>query len=218
MTSDPVNQAIQPQIQPNQLVTELDLGSGVGGRKERATLDIDVIRALTPSDLPNIQNPPASCEIVPLVRNLRSSHHRLAELVAAGRPPAEIAIITGYSPSYISSLKGDPAFAELVAYYDLQRESIFADAMERLKLLGLDAIEKLQERLNDPEKNWTNKELMDLVDMALVQPTVASKSQPGPGGAMSGNNLSLEVRFVGTQPKDGQILNASFTDVTPNQS
>ncbi len=195
-------------------MTELDLGSGVGGRTKKQPLSIELIRSLTPDDLRAIQNPPAGTAIVPMVRQLRHSHHRLAELVAAGRPPAEIAIITGYSPSYISGLKGDPAFNELVAYYEFQKREIFADAMERLKLLGLDAVEHLHARLNDPEKTWSNKELMDLVEMSLVAPAVA-KPIPGAGGSFNGASLNLEVKFVGTTPKDGQTIDASFTDVTP---
>ncbi len=197
-------------------MTELELGSGRGARvgQHKLPLTIEFVRALEPRDLEAIQNPPAGTAVVPMVRQLRHSHHRLAELVAAGRPPAEIAIVTGYSPSYISGLKGDPAFNELVAYYEFQKREIFADAMERLKLLGLDAVEKLHERLNDPEKTWSNKELMDLVDMSLVAPAVA-KPIPGQGGSFNGASLNLEVRFVGTEPKSGPTIDASFTETPP---
>lgn len=201
---------------PGGLLTELDLGSGVGGRRKPEPLEIELIRSLTPSDLAAIQHPPAGTAIIPMVRQLRHSHHRLAELVAAGRPPAEIAIITGYSPSYISGLKGDPAFNELIAYYEFQKREIFADAMERLKLLGLDAVEHLHARLNDPEKTWSNKELMDLVEMSLVAPAQA-KPIPGQGGSISSANLSLEVKFVGASPRDGQIIDAQFSETTPKQ-
>lgn len=197
-------------------MTELELGSGTMARGPKQPLTMELVRSLEVRDLESIQHPPAGTAIVPMVRQLRHSHHRLAELVAAGRPPAEIAIITGYSSSYISGLRGDPAFNELVAYYEFQKREIFADAMERLKLLGLDAVEKLHERLNDPEKTWSNKELMDLVDMSLVAPAQA-KPLPGAGGSFNGASLNLEVRFVGTQPKDGPVLDAQFSDVTPKQ-
>lgn len=211
----PMNQALpvaQQLIPPGpELISELDLGSGRGGRA-KLPLEGEIIRPLTASDLPSIQSPPEGGALVPMVKQLRSSHHRLAELIAAGRPPAEIAIITGYSPSYISGLKGDPAFNELVAYYELQKQSIFADSMERLKLLGLDAIEKLHERVNDPEKTWSNKELMELVNMSLVAP-IQSKPVLGQGGAVIGASLSLEVKFVGARPNDGPVINAQFTEV-----
>lgn len=206
-----MNQALPAAIPNTELLSELDLGSGRGGPRAKLPLSIELIRQLLPSDLAAIQNPPTSTELVPMVKQLRSSHHRLAELIASGRPPVEISIVTGYSASYISSLKGDPAFNELVAHYEFQKTEIFADAMDRLKSLGLDAIEKLHERLNDPEKTWSNKELMDLVDMSLVAPTQA-KVMPGPGGAILGASLNLEVKFVGVTPKDGPIIDASFRE------
>ncbi len=84
--------------------------------------------------------------------------------------------------------------------------------MERLKLLGLDAVEKLHERLNDPEKTWSNKELMDLVEMSLVTPA-AAKPIPGQGGAIPGASLSLEVKFVGARPVDAPVtIDANFTE------
>lgn len=210
----PAAQQILPpgELGTASLVAELDLGKGHGGRN-KLPLNIEFIRALTSSDLPSIQNPPNELATLPMVQKLRSSHHRLAELIAAGRPPAEIAIITGYSPSYISSLKGDPAFNELVSYYECQKQSIFADSMERLKSLGLDAIEKLHERLNDDTKTWSNKELMDLVDMSLVAPTQA-KVFPGQGGSIPGASLQLEVKFVGVQPKESPVtIDAAFTEM-----
>lgn len=217
MSSDSVNQALpaaQQLLPPGTgLVSELDLGSGTGHRA-KLPLSIELIRPLTPTDLEAIQNPPAGTEVISVVKQLRSSHHRLAELVASGRPPVEISIVTGYSASYISSLKGDPAFNELVAHYEFQKTEIFADAMDRLKSLGLDAIEKLHERLNDPEKTWSNKELMDLVDMSLVAPAQA-KPVIGYGGAVAGASLSLEVKFVGASPKAGPVIEASFTETQP---
>lgn len=210
-----MNQAIPVLSQltaPGELVTELSLGNAQGGRRQKLPLTIEFVRALTPDDLPAIQNPPEGTAAVPMVRELRSSHHRLAELVAAGRAPEEISIITGYSPGYISGLKGDPAFRELVAYYEFQKREIFADAMERLKALGLDAAEKLHERLNDPEKIWSNKELMELVKMTIAEPEAAKKQAPGPGGSFNTANLNLEVRFVGARPSDGPTINAEFTE------
>ena len=208
-----MNQVSTVSPQPG-VVAELSLGSGHGGRA-KLPLQLEVIRALTVADLPAIQNPDHSIPAVPMVKQLRHSHHRLAELIAAGRPPAEIAIITGYSPSYISGLKGDPAFNELVAYYEFQKQSIFADAMERLKSLGLDAIERLHERVNDPNQTWTNKDLKELVEMSLVAPTQA-KQIPGQGGAINMNNLSLEVKFVGAGPKDAPVtIDANFSESSP---
>lgn len=52
-----------------------------------------------------------------VVAKLRDSHHRIAMLFAAGMRTAEVARETGYSLSYISNLRGDPAMCDLVAHY-----------------------------------------------------------------------------------------------------
>lgn len=211
-----MNQALPAGISAStSLVTELELGSARGTHiRTKPDLDIEIVRALCVEDLPAIQSPPPVTAGAQLVKTLRHSHHRLAELIASGRPQQEIALITGYSPSYISTmLSGDPAFVELVAYYEFQANAIFVDSMERLKLLGLDAMERLHERVNDPAVTFSNEELRKLVDMAAVQPAIA-KHIPVAGNAQSAS-LNLEVKFVGASAKDSPVVDVKYTDVTP---
>lgn len=198
-----------------ELLTELDLGSGRGGRagQGRAGLELSVVRALVTADLPAIQHPPAVAAPAPQVKALRHSHHRLAELLCKGIPQVEVSRISGYSQSYISSIQGDPAFAELVAYYSAQKESIFVDAQERLRALGLDATEKLHEQLHDPNKSWTPGQLMELIDMALVKPATAKNQFQGPGPSAGG--FSLEVKFVGAGLKESPLtIDANYTETS----
>lgn len=199
-----------PAQLPPGLLEEISLGSARGGKKPEVEVSIEVIRELTPSDLPAIQAPPPVAAAFPLVRNLRASHHRLAELLAKGTlDQAEISQITGYSQTYISNIKRDPAFAELTNYYSTQKETIFADAMSKLAVLGVDAVEELHEKLLDPEAQWSKRELMELVDMAVVKPGTA-KQQPGTAAAAP--SVSLEVKFVGARPRDGgQIIDVTAT-------
>ncbi len=51
------------------------------------------------------------------VQTLRDNHHRIARAVASGMAAADIAASCGCSINRISSLRGDPAFIELVAHY-----------------------------------------------------------------------------------------------------
>lgn len=209
-----MNQALPPA-----LVDELDLGSARGGKagQGRDELTVEVVRPLTTDDLPAIMNPPPVAAGLPVIKSLRHSHHRLAELIAQGKPSAEIGLVTGYSQSYITNIQGDPAFAELVAYYEGQKASIFVDAVERLRLLGLDATEKLHGKLNDETEFWSKRELMELIELALAPSLPARPGQGGFGpGAAPGTNLSLEVKFVGARPAEGTpVVDASFVDVTP---
>ena len=47
------------------------------------------------------------------LKKIRSSHHEAARLVALGKEPSEISLITGYTPARVIQLKHDPAFLEL---------------------------------------------------------------------------------------------------------
>ena len=159
---------------PAGLLEEISLGSARGGKRAELPVEIELVRELTLDDLPAIQAPPPVAASLPVVKALRASHHRLAELLAKGQlEQAEISQITGYSQSYISNIKRDPAFAELTAYYASQKETIFADAMSKLAVLGIDAVEALHEKLGDPEAEWSKRELMELVEMAVVKPATA---------------------------------------------
>lgn len=203
-----MNQLAPPEPE---LLTELDLGSARGGRKPSAPLDMEVVRPLVPEDLAAIANPPAIAGALPTVKALRHSHHRLAQLIAEGKPQVEVCRVTGYSASYLSILKTDPAFEELIQYYAEQRQLATVDSMERLRLLGIDATEKLHEQLHDETQTWSKRELMELVDMAVVKPQAAQVKTQGPG---PGPGISLEVKFVGTpgQP-EARVIDAPFTEV-----
>lgn len=198
------------------LLEELDLGSARGGKKPRRELSLEVVRELEEADLEAIAQPPAVGAVVPTVKALRYSHHRLAELLAAGKPQGEISLITGYSQSYISNIKGDPAFQELVQYYASQKEQVFIDAMTRLKLVGLDATGKLHELLEAEGKTWTARELVEIIEATLLKPAAIAKA-PGPGQAQAapGNGFNLTVKFVGAQAAAAeppqQTLDAQFT-------
>lgn len=169
------------------------------------------MRELTEADLPAILNPPPVAASQPVVKSIRASHHKLAQLIAEGAPGTEISLVTGYSQSYISTLQGDPAFEELVSYYASQQREIFIDAQERLKALGLDAIEKLHEHLHDPTKLWSHRELMEAIKLAMP---VETSVKQAPGGSVSlsaESGASLEIKFVGARPaSSGPML-----DITP---
>lgn len=99
----------------------------------------------------------------PSLKNLRATHHRLAQLLASGMKPAEASLGTGYSLSRISILQADPAFAELLAHYSEKREEAFVDVQQRMAGVATDILEVLQERLQDNPDSFSNKDLNELV-------------------------------------------------------
>ena len=128
------------------------------------------------------------------IANIRYAHHQLARLLAEGTDQEEIALITGYSPAYISVVKADPAFKELLAYYENQKREIFVDVLERRKTLGLLAIEELTQRMTDEPEKMANRELMELHDMAFGK---IGSADSGSGGKAPA--VAIAVSFVGPQ-------------------
>lgn len=200
------------------LVEEVDLGSGRGSRKKAEELEISVARLLTEADLPAILNPPAlPTTSRPTLKSLRPSHHKLAQLVAEGKSGPEISLLTGYATAYLSTLKDDPAFAELVDYYLSQQKEIFIDAQQRLRLIGMDAADKLHEHLNDPTKVWSHRELMDVIKLTMPAETTAKAPAAAKLEVDSAGGV-IEIKFVGAPPPESaKTLEGECVDISPER-
>ena len=214
-------------------VRELDLvelGPARGGRKPRKKAVMwEVLRSLRmPEDLPLLsQSLPSPKQTLSQIRH---SHHQLARLVAAGRANSDAALLTGYSPTYISILKDDPSFGELVAHYSMQEELAHVDVLERMRLLGLSTLDELQNRLEEDPNGFSNRELMEQADLMLVKPMVATRGGI-PIGATSSSTpaggVSVNVNFITSPAKDsghpsasgdsspGPIIDVKAEDITP---
>lgn len=148
---------------------------------------------------------------MPRLKQLRHAHHQLARLLASGQDQNEIALITGYSPCYISTIKNDPQFAELMATYAGQRQLAFVDVLERMKSLGLSCMEELQERIADDAGSWSNREMMELAELLLIKPHKAAVASPAAG--VSAPAVSINVKFVGA-PESATMTIASSGDAS----
>lgn len=178
------------------LLDSLVLGSARGGKAGPA-LECHVVRELTAEDLPKLVAPAAIGALVPTLLNLRTSHHQVAQLLAKGEAQQNIALITGYSPSYISNLKRDPAFVELVAHYSAERELIFADTIEQCRVLGLNFKEELQQRLESDPAQFTAREVMDAMKLLLVDMRPQAVGGKGAGGGDINIQVSFETQAAG---------------------
>lgn len=185
------------------LLDELDLGSARGGKRPSAgPVEISVLRGMTPEDLDSLAESGPAQALAPLDQ-LRSSHHQLAQLIAKGHSQAKAGLITGYSDSYISVLVNrDPAFRELLAHYRAEREEVFVDVLERMKVLGLEVNDLILQRIRqDPEK-WTNQQIMDLHKETMGAMVKGSAVAVG-GGLQIGK---LEVSFVTPSGGGGGVV------------
>lgn len=187
-----------------ELLEELVLGSPRGGRRQSAALAIEIVRPLTQADIPLLANPPAVGSKFKPPAQLRHSHHQIARLIASGRPDSEISLITGYNPAYISGLKGGQDFRELVRYYEAQKDLIFVDVLERMKVMGLNTLEEIQRQFDEDPSVFTTQQKIDLVELLLLKPIAAQARQPATSGQGSAVGVTVNVSFVAgnDQPVD----------------
>lgn len=87
------------------------LGKGANAIKQ--PMEVSDIRELTRADLAVLAQPRPGQSI----QALRDVHHMMARAVASGLSNIEVAENCGRSINYVSILKADPAFIDLVAHY-----------------------------------------------------------------------------------------------------
>lgn len=91
--------------------------------------------------------------------NIREPHHMMAKLLAKGTDEIHVSAITGYSLQRIRTLKIDPAFRELVSFYETEEVFHNADVEAQIRHVSLTAGSILCERLEDDPESFSNKEL-----------------------------------------------------------
>lgn len=168
---------------------ELLLRSPPGGRA--APANGSLVRDLTEADLHALHT--SRLNVQPkLISRIRNTHHALARLVAAGVRNEEISRITGFSPSWISTLSNqDPAFKNLIEYYREQVSAEFSEIHislhERLTSVAMLAAEELQERLTNEPEALSASELNDLVKSA------ADRTGFGPQTKSTNVNVNIDL-------------------------
>ena len=92
--------------------------------------------------------PDAMPHHTPLTR-MRIRHQMAARLIAEGLSPRAASVGSGYAPDYIRvHLMQDPAFVELVNFYQSNKAALFTECYMRIGMLGMTGVERLQERLD----------------------------------------------------------------------
>lgn len=174
-----------PQIEVRREIGEEDLATLLGQRPEEPSNDVDLAEGQVPAVLESIAR-------------IRHSHHVLAQHLAKGATVGEASLLTGYSIAWISTLQRDPQFAELLRHYESVREVVFADAIGRMKILGLSALDELQHRLDTEPEKWGRKELVEMADKML---NGSRGPSTGLAGSTNSAGVTISVNFV--NPKKG---------------
>jgi hypothetical protein len=107
------------------------------------------------------------------LKRIRERHHSLARLVASGMSQDLVASICNYTPSYVSILLNNPAMKELVEHYRIINGNSSTVIAERLRTVGLKALETLNDKLD-------NEEITDTHELAAVAKLGLDRAGHGP--------------------------------------
>lgn len=87
------------------------------------------------------------------VQVLRARHHSVARFLAAGLDEGLVAEFTGYTRQYITVLKQSPSMIQLVEHYRAPGDLAARQITERLRTIGLSALERLDSKLETLDNN-----------------------------------------------------------------
>ena len=193
--------------------------AGLAQGKRGIVEPCELVREITALDLPIVLQElrehnwaKANAPGGDVVRVLRTGHHQLAQLLATGVSDVDASYVTGKSVGTIKSLRGDPAFRELLAYYAQQQEARDLNVYDRLVTIGALASEILQERLEESPEKFTNGELRGLLEIAAP-----AKGHEG-SGARSATSLNVAINFVKGNEASANEASVTAASVTANET
>lgn len=185
---------------------ELTMPSARG--KRPADIVYGYLRDLDASDVVLLQAGVDMGSVTPHIQKIRASHHQLAQLLASGIKPVEAALITGYSQSRITILGHDPAFKQLLAYYSEIRDGVNVEVLNRLKNLGIDAIEELHSRIDENPGELADGTLIKIAEMSLDRAGFGPKSTVKHEHGLDDETLKQIKRTVDSE-RQGNVIEAS---------
>ncbi len=166
------------------LVTDLGFDIHLGGRAAKV-LNAEVVRELTESDFALLATERG---VQPThVQRITDRHHALARCLATGMSATEAGLVTGYTASRISVLRGDPSFEELISFYQGERAAPVVDLQQRMTSLALDATAELQDRLELDPTSLSTDQLLDTVKLT------ADRTGHGPQSKTTNLNVNVNL-------------------------
>lgn len=141
-----------------------------GKHAEAQQPEVSDIRVLKRADLAVLAIPRPTNTLA----QLRDNHHRIARSIAAGLSNVQTAEICGVSINRISVLKGDPAFAELIAHYRgviTAEYAVAADpVIDFLRTNALKAAAMLSDKLDaaaDADEFLPTRDLLGIAELGF---------------------------------------------------
>lgn len=196
------------------LIDELDLDLAeiprVGPGRQPAQVEAEFVRELTLADL---AMPVVQIQTAPSIKKLKDTHHALARVLASGAGEAEASAITGYSPSRISILKGDPQFQGLLEFYRSKAIDTTGVFAQRMADVGMSALAELADRLEEEPEKISTGVLKEIVT-GLADRTGHAPAKGGPGGSVT-VNIGLSDKMAEARARVDR--SRKTIDITPKE-
>lgn len=141
------------------------------------------------------------------LKKLRERHHSVARLIAGGMKQSLVAMITGYTESYLSILLNNPSMLELVEMYRIQKGAQTEVVLEKLQTIGLRAVEKLGDKLDKDELNAN--ELLQTAKLGL------DRSDFGPSSKRVNINENHDIDHARLRELEAEARRGSSTHIVP---
>lgn len=191
------------------------------------------VRELTPEEVSTLPPPGHNARQAELaaqrgqaparsVERLKTRHHEIARLMAAGLTDTEVAETMAVSMPHLNLLKRSPAFQQLLFTYMSIRDQSAIDMGVRIKQAASLSLEKLTEKLAETDSTElpldvlrrTTTDLLDRAGHSPVSKTLQLTGALSPQDIDDIKALHRPVLAVGTPPTEGpapQTLEAQAT-------
>lgn len=183
-----------------------------------APLSLELVRELTAEDLKDLINAPRTD--VPVLKKLRAIHHRQAALLAEGKTNNEVAAICGTTAQRVVQLKQDPAFKDLMHYYEDQIITLQLEDSARIRDKLIDtsemALDEIRDRLEDDAKRTAmpTSELRQVAQLGLDRTVAPPKATTTV--VTTPSVITLDFGGKGFRNLDKKE-NSGIIDVTPKK-
>lgn len=179
-------------------MTDLGFDIHLTGRAAKP-LSAEVVRELVQSDLALLATERG---VKPShIQSITDRHHALARCLSTGMTVFEACQVTGYTPSRVSVLRGDPAFEELVAHYrDIGAEATY-DYQRKAAIARNVATDLALDKMTDSPEELSFDQRLDAVKLfsAMTGQGPQAKTQ-----ATVNVNLSMGDRMKAARERAGQ--------------
>lgn len=188
---------------------------GPGARAQE--LKYEVGRELSAGEM-ELLAAPAQTGARPL-KKLHDRHHQLAKMLAQGTSAAQASVFCGYNQAYVSTLKSDKAFQELIEFYRTVETAEYVDIAVQLKGLTRDTIVALREQVEGSLETEDEEKKLPVSVLLKIGEFAADRAGHGPSSSVTANinvNMSERLKLARERARaisHGQIIEA---EVIPN--